>query len=144
MLGLNVAHCLIEFAQELLDTVVDAVQVRAKADDDAAHRRGFLDLGVIHAAEPVELGVRAIFAERGQPQHGHMMTARVITTILRPPKRIRTSIVVMALAVIMPSGLPESLGPHQYELYSRRPGQSALRRWSMPVNVGIKDLRRFW
>ncbi len=52
MLGLNVAHCLIEFAQELLDTVVDAVQVRAKADDDAGHRRGFLDVGVIHAAEP--------------------------------------------------------------------------------------------
>ncbi len=30
-----------------------------------------------------------------------MMTARVITTILRPPKPIRTSIVVMTLAVII-------------------------------------------
>ncbi len=33
-----------------------------------------------------------------------MMTARVITTILQPPKPIRTSIVVMTLAVIMGGG----------------------------------------
>jgi hypothetical protein len=52
LLGLNVVHCLVEFAPELLDTVVDAVQVCAKADHQSGSRRGFLDLGVIHAAEP--------------------------------------------------------------------------------------------
>ncbi len=52
MLGLNVVNCLVEFAPELLDTVVDAVQVRAKTDHLSGRRRGFLDLGVIHTAEP--------------------------------------------------------------------------------------------
>lgn len=45
-------HGLVKFASELLDTVVDAVQVCAKADHLASRCRGFLDLGVTHAAEP--------------------------------------------------------------------------------------------
>ena len=52
VVGLNVGHRLIEFASELLDTIVDAVQVGAKADHLADRRRGFLDLGITHAAEP--------------------------------------------------------------------------------------------
>ena len=52
LLGLNVGHGLVKFASELLDAIVDAVEVCAKADHLASRRRGFLDLGITHAAEP--------------------------------------------------------------------------------------------
>ncbi len=48
------------------------------------------------------MGEFHILAKHDDRQGRSMMTARVITTILRPPKLIRTYIVVMTLAVIMP------------------------------------------
>ncbi len=52
MLGLDVVHRCIELLLELLNTVVDAVQIRAEADHLVDRLGGFLNMGIAHAAEP--------------------------------------------------------------------------------------------
>ncbi len=46
------SNCLVEFTSELLNTVANTVEVPAKANNLPNRSRGFLNLGVIHTAEP--------------------------------------------------------------------------------------------
>jgi hypothetical protein len=52
LLRLDVVDRRIELLLELLDTIVDAMQIRAKADHLVDSLGGFLNMGIAHAAEP--------------------------------------------------------------------------------------------